>query len=494
MSDRGNAGSGQSGAAAAAPPANFAKQAVIIVHGMGEQRPMDTLKSFVKTVWELDTDISDPHALPEPNKVWSKPDSRSGSLELRRITTRESRKSPAYPVGVRTDFYELYWADLTAGSTWQQFLAWMRYLLFRRPSHVPANLKSAWVALWIGTLLCTALALLTAVPDSLWTATFLRHLPRWFVLAVVSGGGAILTYYATRYFGRVVRYTRADPDNIAARAAVRERGLKLLRDLHDDSYARIVLASHSLGTILAHDLISYFWAERKKACAIGEGTPEFRAACEVERAAAALDAAAPEARPAALRAWREAQLGLRRALNARAGEARWLISDFITFGSPLTHAEVLLAKDVDDLECRVGARELPRCPPQREDLDPKTLARAVQTGAIPLADPPEASQLMIYPDARGAPIWTLHHAAPFAAVRWTNFHDPARWILRGDIIGGPLACHFGPGIVDVDLSACRGPSSGFSHTLYWDPKAAPAQLAVIRHAMNLLDDGDILAC
>ena len=43
----------------------------------------------------------------------------TGSLELRRITTRESIASaPEFPAGVRTDFYELYWADLTAGTTW----------------------------------------------------------------------------------------------------------------------------------------------------------------------------------------------------------------------------------------------------------------------------------------------------------------------------------------------------------------------------------------
>jgi hypothetical protein len=514
VNDRAKTKSGPAGAAApgaaAAAPVEFAKQAVIIVHGMGEQRPMDTLKSFVSTVWEQDRKTSDPDARPEPNKVWSKPDSRSGSLELRRITTRESRKSRAYPVGVRTDFYELYWADLTAGSTWQQFLAWMKYLLFRRPSHVPKNLKPAWRALWLLTLLCTALALLTILPESLWTATFLRFVPRWLFLALVSAGGATLTYYATRYFGRVVRYTRADPDNIAARAAVRERGLKLLRDLHDGSYARIVLASHSLGTILAYDLLSYFWAERAKARTMAEGTRAFAAACKVEGAAAALDALAesearraaqglavadPAARPAALLAWRKAQAVLRRELNARYGEARWLISDFVTFGSPLTHAEVLLASGKEDLENRISARELPRCPPRREDLDPETVARAVATREIPLADPPASSHLMIYPDAHGAPIWTLHHAAPFAAVRWTNFHDPARWIWRGDVIGGPLACHFGPGIVDIDLSACRGPSRGFTHTRYWDDKAPRKQLAAVRHAINLLDEThDILAC
>ncbi|TIP96430.1 MAG: hypothetical protein E5X57_38255, partial [Mesorhizobium sp.] len=29
-------------------------QAVVIVHGMGEQRPMDTLRGFVQAVWSYD--------------------------------------------------------------------------------------------------------------------------------------------------------------------------------------------------------------------------------------------------------------------------------------------------------------------------------------------------------------------------------------------------------------------------------------------------------
>jgi hypothetical protein len=42
------------------------------------------------------------------------------------------------------------------------------------------------------------------------------------------------------------RYTRAEPDNIAARAAVRDRGLKLLRALHDTTnYKRIVIVAPS---------------------------------------------------------------------------------------------------------------------------------------------------------------------------------------------------------------------------------------------------------
>jgi hypothetical protein len=45
------------------PPAS--KQAVVMIHGIGEQQPMDTIKSFVRAVWETDTGIApkwDPEA------------------------------------------------------------------------------------------------------------------------------------------------------------------------------------------------------------------------------------------------------------------------------------------------------------------------------------------------------------------------------------------------------------------------------------------------
>jgi hypothetical protein len=126
-----------------APKAHAAMQAVVVIHGMGEQRPMDTIKAFVRAVWETDEDITR-NGLPNPTQVWSKPDERTGSLELRRITTRETITSPPeFPGGVRTDFYELYWADLTAGSTWNQFTAWVGGLLFRPWNRVPRDVHLA---------------------------------------------------------------------------------------------------------------------------------------------------------------------------------------------------------------------------------------------------------------------------------------------------------------------------------------------------------------
>jgi hypothetical protein len=46
--------------------------------------------------------------------------------------TRESVESPTdFPAGVRADVYEFYWADLTAGATWESLKAWVGGLLFR---------------------------------------------------------------------------------------------------------------------------------------------------------------------------------------------------------------------------------------------------------------------------------------------------------------------------------------------------------------------------
>jgi hypothetical protein len=475
------------------------KQAVVIVHGMGEQRPMDTLRGFVRTLWETDPAVSQ-NGLPNPNGTWSKPDDRTGSLELRRITTRESSVSGGWPHRVRTDFYELYWADLTAGSTWAQFVAWVRYLLFRPLRRVPKDVRTAWYLLWAASILIALLALLQVIPEALWQKILARETFkgwrwlldwRWLILVLTAAAGAALHWAATAYFGRVVRYTRADPDNIAARAAVRKRGLELLRALHGGTdYSRVVLVSHSLGTILAHDLLSYFWAERSGARTVAEGGDEFAALCAVERAAVELESEPGSAEKRA--AYRLAQAALRKLLAQRpvtktAPDRRWLISDFVTFGSPLTHAEFLIAASEEDLEERKRSRELPSAPPYREALDPEILAAAQATGSLPIAADPSATRLIAFPDFRTPQSWTLHHAAPFAAVRWTNVYDPAFAVFFGDVIGGPLAPSLGPAIEDVDLRALRGQSRRFSHTRYWELDVPAAQLAAVRSAVNILD-------
>jgi hypothetical protein len=227
--------------------------------------PMDTIKAFVRAAWQTTTDLATTD-LPNPTEVWSKPDVRTGSLELRRITTRQSVPAPpAFPGGVRSDFYELYWADLSGGSTWSQVKDWILGLLFRNPfTRVPPDVRPAWLVLWLIAIVVAVVLVAAAIPKDahlgsldLWTVppfSWLRG-AGWLITALGALFASIAASFIVPYFGRVVRYTVAKPDNVAARENIRKRGLALLDELHK-GYDRIIIVGHSLGSILAYDLIS----------------------------------------------------------------------------------------------------------------------------------------------------------------------------------------------------------------------------------------------
>jgi hypothetical protein len=64
------------------------RQAIVVIHGVGSQRPMSTIKSFT-------------HALIGDAKRWNKPDQMSASYELRRYQLPRGKYRP------RTDLFEL---------------------------------------------------------------------------------------------------------------------------------------------------------------------------------------------------------------------------------------------------------------------------------------------------------------------------------------------------------------------------------------------------
>ena len=495
-------------------PSGFPKQAIVVIHGMGEQKPMDTIKHFAHAVWTADTKVHK-NGLRDSGQIWSKPDDRTGSLELRRLTTRESTpiQEGTYPGGARQDFYELYWADLSAGSTLGDVQNWVRMLLLRNPfTRVPRRMMAAWIVLWIVVLvillLVTAAALPAPVParTPLWPEQYafwlwnyppfrwLAPVPGWLLACIV----AVLGYFAHTWvvasFGRVVRYTRALPDNIAARKAIRERGLKLLDDLHRAEYDRIIVVGHSLGALLAYDLVSYYWATHAASHTVTKAAAEeFALLGRLEEIAGALAAEKNGAgRQTLLDQYRQAQRAFCRLLRLRPKPAgnedvdrRWLITDLITVGSPLGHADFLLANSPGDRADRVEARELATCPPIREELDPAVI-EAARADGLPLGGDKPA--LFSFPTKTPGE-WQLHHAAQFAVVRWTNIHDPARLVAFGDVISSPVAPIFGDGIVDIDLRKLRGQSRRFTHTRYW-AEARPGQqppphLAELRTALDL---------
>ncbi len=94
------------------------RQAVLLIHGVGEQRPMDTLRGFVQEVWGRNTPVH--REGPGADAVWSKPYTLSENFELRRLTTGVNAD------GVRSDFFEFYWAHLMHGTGPGHVLAWAR--------------------------------------------------------------------------------------------------------------------------------------------------------------------------------------------------------------------------------------------------------------------------------------------------------------------------------------------------------------------------------
>jgi hypothetical protein len=103
-------------------------------------------------------------------------------------------------------------------------------------------------------------------------------------------------------------------------------------------------------------------------------------------------------------------------------------------GSPLTHQPFLVGLDEAEFNERLQQRELPTCPPV---LDGARISYWVR---------------YVLADGRQRSIAMLHHAACFAATRWTNIYFPHdRW-LGGEPVGGPLAPLFRAGIADVEVA------------------------------------------
>ncbi len=438
------------------------RQAIVLIHGIGEQKPMGTLRGFVETVWSADESIHHEHA---PNTVWSKPDSVSENFELRRLTTATNRG------GFRSDFFEFYWAHLVTGTKVAHVVSWMKTLLLRSPSRVPRALRLAYWVLW-AALIATVLFVVNGVyqgtasePDS-----GLHAVISYAVAAVIlpAIGGIVRAVV-----GDAARYLHPAPANIQQRATIRHAGVALLKELHDRKdnkgeplYDRIIIVGHSLGTVIGYDIIKHFWADVYDDMTVDPAAPTPDAQ-PLENLAAESD---PDIDTV--------QVRQREYFNElRAAGSRWRISDFVTLGSPLAHGEVLLAEDRDELDNRAEDRELPTCLPVLEELRNGT-KQFTYTGSVSTTTDTRTS-------------YTIpNHGAVFGPTRWTNLYFPCKLLVWGDLIAGPVKGILGQGIRDVPVRTDIG--MGFlTHTKYWQlpkPGQSAEHIDALRSALDLADD------
>lgn len=434
------------------------KQAVVIIHGIGEQKPMDTLRGFVDAVWTSDDEVKFEHSSGPP--IFSKPDHVSDSFELRRLTTSKGRD------GGRTDFFEFYWAHMLQRTSLSHLLDWFRFLMLRRPTSIPGKLFPHYLFLWVVAIVYVVLAYRTVTPTE-WFPPFVSVT---IGLTLVP----ILFWFLKNVLGDAARYLMPTPQNVQRRQEIRSAGVELLKALHDKKeYDRIIIVGHSLGTVIAYDIITHAWVDYNRAYqrkARGEKMEALESLEELSRNMAHPSAPLPD-----VEVFQAAQRAYFEDFRGRGGE--WLVSDFISMGSPLAHAKFLLAGNDEEFAKRIKDREYPACPPVLEETE----------------NSEEDARFSYRPNIRdenGKRGWHVpHHAAPFSVTRWTNLYFPVEAVLWGDFIAGPLSPVFGEGIRDIPVYLDERKKCGFfSHTRYWKMPAdgsVPPQIAALRESLDL---------
>lgn len=309
--------------------------------------------------------------------------------------------------------------------------------------------------------------------------------------------GPLVSVRALGGIGDAARYLSNRPDSIEEKDQIIKQTTDLLAALHEwDStrnryrYERIVVIGHSLGSVIGYEAITAYWTQiyaqlRMSANGSAPEVLRTRATEEVEHLISPLVDDHPfvggtlfadsknEPRTAEYRVcqWRLAETLMTPlpnqplASNCGKAPARWAITDFVTIGSPLAYADVLLSSDVKALRDRQSNRAFPTCPPIAQRL----------------GDGLEALRFALEDNGRA-----LHHAAVFAAVRWTNIAH------RLDLIGGPLVGLFGNGIQDEIVeprnrkeraALCFGVVGSLlanTHSKYWDETKSDGDARILQ--------------
>lgn len=315
--------------------------------------------------------------------------------------------------------------------------------------------------------------------DSPWSSVV-----AWVIIGVYLIANAA---FLQSYLGDAARYFRNSPGNVLVRREIRSLAVDTLKYLHICGlYDRIIVVAHSQGTVIAYDMLRAYFSqvcdELPSPSMLGDACKRIDDADIDPRREDPDDIKnklREDARQVIANIVSEVSRANDRVSIAKAGEAvapspkAWLVTDFITLGSPLTHANYLMCQGdsyeglKSDFDRRVREREFPTCPPMRMDGDKILSFHNPRTGNR-----------------------EFHHGALFGLTHWTNLYFPLRELLWGDAMGGPLKPLFGTHIRDIEVSKFKPPKdSFFAHNLYWNVKGGRTlpQIVELQKAVNLAD-------
>ncbi len=406
------------------------RTAVVIVHGMGQQKPMESLRSFSSNFKN-----ESKHMFSSPNRI-------IGDLETRRISF----------LNQKYDYYEFYWAHLVDSISLSKVLIWGASLLFYK------NRSKRYRQIWIKVYIMLAIfvvaggAIIYGIYRLLEYFNSFNEINNLFISSILAYFiYRLIVPFLSKYFsdgvvhslGDVVKYTIPNPQNVGVRNQIRKKGMGLLMNLHNaersdgnPQYERIILVGHSLGSIICYDLLTHLF-------------PQFQHTYDAEKIVNSEEAKMQsslnrlemiaEKSDFDLNEFQNAQNQLLKEFQALG--FKWRITDFITLGSPLTHSEMIFT----DFNLKKALREYPTCPPQKDPTDKSYFYLIKKIGfRVP------------------------NHAAFFAFTKWTNIY------FENDWIGGNLQNVFGKGIKEHKHSAESNWTSRHfpfaSHVKYWNPE------------------------
>jgi hypothetical protein len=290
-----------------------ARQAIILIHGIGEQRPMETALNFARSI-------------AAENDIRQKPTPFGIQGETQRISIKENRYQP------RTDIFEYYWAHRFRSNRLGTIKRWVIDVFLQclfsgsAPGFFSKRLQFilASLAFFMMPLLYCLLAWLSY--DYAGYHGLLIYAGTTYALYRI-----VLSDILYGYIADAAKYLSNHPDNISAREEVRTAGLRLLTDIvNTGKYDRVIIVGHSLGSVIGYDILSMAWARFVDGIEASEKDRSFIVRGFHELQAMSLND--PDSRLT-----QEFQKKQRLLRTRMAGsDVRWLVSDLVTLGSPLT--------------------------------------------------------------------------------------------------------------------------------------------------------------
>ena len=409
---------------------------------------MDTLRSFVAGIKSF-LEKSDKSEV--NTKIWSKPDGVSEIYETRRLTLSASRNRPT------TDFYEFYWAHNMRNTSFADTSLWLWKLITTSPKKIPQRLHGLWYTIW-GLMLMIICAIFIIFGVQQIKSLFAALIAIPFVLTLF---GLAQKYFAgvfLSFAGDAARYFTPIPSNIEERNKIRQQGVNFLKKLHEKDYDRIVLVGHSLGSVIAYDLLRLLWAEYHDTY---EKHPTVNQELLKEINRLSLH---PE-QLTDINAFQNLQY--RCWMQQKETGNKWLVSDLVTLGAAVCCADYFMVSLVPFSEL-AKEKEYPVCPPVT-DINRPDIASESRTYDIP--------------GGQKRTVKILHHAALFAITRWTNI------FFKSDFVGSEACRLFGKGVMDVTIPRRSLWFLPGGHTNYWD-KESSASLEAIARALRLREDSN----